>query len=461
MQSNYREKKIVVVGAGASGRALTSFFLKAGAKVTLSDARSAAQLPALGELESAGARLDLGGHSQSLFECADLIVISPGVPLDMPVLVAAKSAGVPILGEIEVAWRELEAPMVAITGTNGKSTVTALLGEVFQLWHKKAFVGGNFGTPLIEAVQQQWDWLAVELSSFQLETIRHFRPRYAMLLNITADHLDRYPDMAAYQAAKLRIFENMQAEDVVILNADDPLVVEAAQQIATQGIAARQVWFSSKQTLESGISLVEDRILWRWQGQEMIFPAQELKLPGLHNRENVMAALVAPLLEGCPAEVAWNAVKNFTGLPHRTELIGARNGVNWYDDSKGTNIGSVVKSLDGFDAPVTLIAGGKDKLGDLSPLNDLVQQKVAHLILIGEAAQRMAQAFEGMTDIQLASDMTVAVEMAAELTPAGGTVLLSPGCSSFDMFSSYQERGRVFAEAFHALNQCDEQAYGN
>jgi len=455
MKQNYRDRQIVVVGAGASGRSLARFFSGRGAQVSLSDARPAAQLSDLDLLQQEGVRLDLGGHTAALFNAADLVVISPGVPLTVPVLTDCQRQGVPVLGEIEIAWRELAGSMVGITGTNGKSTVTTLMGEMFKAWGCKTFVGGNLGTPLIDAVGQNCEWHVVELSSFQLETIASFHPRYAVLLNITEDHLDRYPDMASYVAAKLRLFENLCAEDVAILNADDPLVVAAAE-----ATGAQKVWFSSTRLLENGMCLVDERILWRWQGRELIFPATELKLRGRHNQENVMAALIPPLLEGCPAEVAWDIAVTFTGLPHRMEYLGEHAGAAWYNDSKGTNIGSVVKSIAGLDAPVVLIAGGKDKQGDLAPLAEVLPGKVAHLVLIGEAAGRMAEDFAGLTQIHRAASMLAAVQQAASLSEAGGAVLLSPGCSSYDMFRNYEERGRIFAEAFRAL-QHQGQNHGN
>ncbi len=434
---------------------MARFFADRGARVTLSDSRPAAALPQCDDLRVVGVRLDFAGHTEDVFAAADLVAISPGVPLTVPVLRRCMQTGIPILGEIEIAWRELEGQVVGITGTNGKSTVTTLMGGMFQAWGKKTFVGGNLGTPLVDAVGQGCEWHVVELSSFQLETIESFHPRYAVLLNITEDHLDRYRDMDEYLAAKMRLFENLDAADIAILNADDPMVVAAAE-----GIMAQKVWFSSSRSLECGMCLVEDRILWRWQDRELIFPVDQLQLRGRHNQENVMAALIPPLLEGCPPEVAWNVAADFTGLPHRMELLGEFNGAAWYNDSKGTNIGSVVKSLAGLDAPVVLIAGGKDKHGDLSPLAGPIEEKVAHLVLIGEAAGRMAAEFTGLTNIHLARSMADAVAQAAALCEPGGAVLLSPGCSSFDMFRNYEERGRVFAEAFRELTP-QGQCHGN
>jgi UDP-N-acetylmuramoylalanine--D-glutamate ligase len=351
-----------------------------------------------------------------------------------------------VLGEIEIAFGELSAPLAAITGTNGKSTTTSLMGEMLSAWGKRTFVGGNLGTPLIEAVDGEWDWLVAELSSFQLEAIDTFRPRYALLLNITEDHLDRYPDMASYVAAKLQVFANMGETDVAVLNAEDPLVMTAAA-----GIRPRRILFSSQRLLPEGMSLEGQEIVWRFAGAEQRFALDQLRLKGLHNVENVMAALIPPLLEGCPPQLAWSAACRFTGLAHRMVPVRVLDGVTWYNDSKGTNVGSVVKSLAGLAAPVTLIAGGKDKGGDYAPLAPLVRQKVAHLILIGQAAPRIAEVLGGLTHVERADSLEAAVARARQLTAPGGAVLLSPGCSSFDMFKSYEERGEVFTRAVRGL----------
>jgi UDP-N-acetylmuramoylalanine--D-glutamate ligase len=446
MAADYHNQEVLVVGAGRSGCSLARYFQARGALVTLSDRRPAGEVAGAAELAADGIRLDLGGHSVELFNAADLIALSPGVPPEVPAVAGAAARGVPVWGEVEIAWRELPEPLAAITGTNGKSTVTTIMGAAFQAWGKRTFVGGNLGTPLIEAVGGGWDWLVVELSSFQLETVVSFRPRWAVLLNITEDHLDRYPDMAAYQAAKARLFEHQGAADWVVLNADDPRVLAAAG--AARG---RRILFSGIRSLAEGMSLAGEELVWRWQGAETRFPTRGLLIRGQHNLENVMAALIPPLVEGCPPAVAWAAATAFRGLPHRMELVATVKGVRWYDDSKGTNIGSVVKSLAGLESPVTLIAGGKDKQGDLTPLCEPIAAKVRTLILIGQAAGRMAAAYQGLTAIHHAASLADAVALGAQLTPAGGTVLLSPGCSSFDMFSGFEERGRVFAEAVRGL----------
>lgn len=446
MKQDFRHKKIVVTGGGRTGLVLADYFLRRGAEVILSDRRPAARIPGLQTLEGKGVHLDLEGHTPALFTSADLVAVSPGVPLTAPAVAAALAEGVPVLGEIEIAFSEISAPIVAITGTNGKSTTTTLMGEIFKAWGKRTFVGGNLGTPLLEAVDSEWDWLVAELSSFQLEAIREFRPRYALLLNLSEDHLDRYPDMASYVAAKVRTFENMAGGDVAVLNAEDPLVIEAAE-----GIAPRVVLFSSRRTLPDGMGFADGDLVWRRGDEEHRFPARELRLKGLHNIENVMAALIPPLMEGCPAELAWRTACAFAGLDHRMTPVRVLDGVTWYNDSKGTNVGSVVKSLAGLPAPVTLIAGGKDKGGDYSPLADPVREKVRHLILIGQAAPRMAAALHGITHTVMAESLEEAVHRARELTPDGGSVLLSPGCSSFDMFESFEQRGDVFTRTVQAL----------
>lgn len=453
---DYQDKQIVIVGAGSTGRSLARFFLARGAQVVLSDCRLAECFDDLSQLNSLGARLDLGGHTQALFEVADLVAVSPGVPLDIPVLSACRDRDIAILGEVEIAWHELSGTLIAITGTNGKSTVTSLVGEMLKAWGQKVFVGGNLGVPLIDAVGMDYDWQVVELSSFQLETIDAFRPHYAMLLNISEDHLDRYPDMTSYVAAKQRIFENQGEDDVAILNYDDPMV-----QCCATDLRSRKVYFSSRSVLEEGMSLVDDRIIWRCNGQEMFFPVAELQIRGRHNQENVMAALMPLLLAGCPAEIAWGAATKFNGLKHRMEYLGNLNGADWYNDSKGTNIGSVVKSLAGLEKPVILIAGGKDKQGDLSGLIEPIREKVEQLILIGAAAERMAESFAGLSGIHRVDSMHAAVNLAAHYSRPGATVILSPGCSSFDMFENFAVRGEIFAREFRALTGHGESVNGN
>lgn len=452
----YGGKNVLIVGGGKTGLALLGFFLRQGARVTLSDRRDETRIPQVETMRQAGVTLDLGGHDPVKFQSADLIVISPGVSLTQPAISAAIEAGVPVWGEIEIAARVLDTPLVAITGTNGKSTVTTLVGRIFERCGFKTFVGGNLGRPLIEAERKHdWDWIVAEISSFQLEAVQTFHPRYALLLNISEDHLDRYDAMEDYMAAKARVFMAQTDNDWAIINYEDLLV----QKIAQQG-RARKVQFSSRQVLEEGMGFDGQEIVWRHAGSEERFPADELKLAGVHNIENVMASLIPPLLEGCSAETAWEAVCSFTGLPHRMTHVRTLGGVSWYDDSKATNVGSVVKSLEGPAAPVILIAGGKDKGGDYEPLRELVARKVACLILIGEAAARMEQELAGTTRIERAADLAEAVQTAHRLATAGTTVLLSPACSSFDMFRDFEDRGDQFASLVRQLPEPQQRDIG-
>ncbi|WP_020675398.1 UDP-N-acetylmuramoyl-L-alanine--D-glutamate ligase [Geopsychrobacter electrodiphilus] len=436
---DYLQQKIVVIGAGLSGQALVRFFCGKGAEVTLSDRRGQADLPDFENLADCKLSFDLGGHSIELFRQADLIAVSPGVPLNIEPLIEAAKAGVKILGEVEIAVRELKAPMIAITGTNGKSTTTSLIGEMLKGWGKNCFVGGNLGTPLVSACGKGYDSLVVELSSFQLEALETFSPNFALMLNLSEDHLDRYSDFNSYLAAKEAIFSNMGAGQYAILNENDARVRELIVPVAI-----KKIWFSAIRLLDEGMGRRENQLVWRWQGNEVRFDLEQLKIKGEHNIENAMAAMIAPLVMGMPAELAWQRVCAFTGLPHRMQQVSRFKGLTWINDSKGTNVGSVVKSLAGLTAPVTLIAGGKDKGGDYAPLREPLSQKVACLVLLGEATGRMDAALADCCPTRHAADMAEAVRVAAEETTSGGTVLLSPACSSFDMYTSYAARGDDF-----------------
>lgn len=443
---DYRQKKVVVVGAGLSGRALVRFFCARGASVTLSDRRAAEQIKGLEELVNCELNFDLGGHNQALFSEADLVAVSPGVPLDIEPLQRAAATGVPLLGEIEIAVRELQAPMIAISGTNGKSTVTSLIGEILKDWGRHCFVGGNLGTPLITACDKSYDELVIELSSFQLETIESFAPDFALMLNLSEDHLDRYVDFSSYLAAKERLFSNMDAGQYAVLNAEDGRVRELAMPIALT-----RIWFSANRLLDEGMGRRLDQLVWRWQGREERFDLRQLQLRGEHNIENVMAALIPPLVKGVPAALAWQSVCAFRGLPHRMQPVSSFNRIQWIDDSKGTNVGSVVKSLAGLQAPITLIAGGKDKGGDYAPLRAMLRHRVSQVLLLGEAAGRMSKELGDCCPLRCVADMAEAVTIAASETPIGGTVLLSPACSSFDMYPNYAARGEDFAAQVHKL----------
>jgi UDP-N-acetylmuramoylalanine--D-glutamate ligase len=442
-----KNRKILVVGLARTGVAVVKFLASQGAEVTVTDMKDEAGLaPFLGELADLDVNYELGRHVIHTFLMADLIVVSPGVPMDIKPLVLARAQRREVISEIELAARFITAPLVAITGTNGKTTTTTLTGDIFKACGFRTFVGGNIGNPLIELVTAgaPTERVVVEVSSFQLEGITSFRPRVAVLLNITEDHLDRYASYQEYIDAKLRVFANQTAEDFAVLNMDDPLVAGYAGQLA-----ARVVPMSRFRELTQGIFHKDGCITYVWEGQLERFPTVAFKLRGVHNLDNIMAALASTLLLGCDAERALAAVNAFVGLPHRMEFVREVNGVAYYEDSKGTNVGSVVKSLESFPGGISLIAGGKDKGGDYAPLVHLVRERVAHLILIGEAQERMREALGGLTDTHLAGSLEEAVRLAYELTKPGGVVLFSPACSSFDMFRDYLER----AERFKALVQ--------
>jgi len=442
-------KKVLVVGLARTGVAVVRFLAQAGAQVTVTDMREEAELSEpLSELADLEIGLELGRHVPYSFLMADLIVVSPGVPMDIKPLAMARSQKRRVVSEVELASWFIKAPMVAITGTNGKTTTTTLTGEIFRACGFDTFVGGNIGNPLIELASSgaYVDRVVVELSSFQLEGVESFRPHVAVLLNLTEDHLDRYANFQEYVDAKLRIFENQQADDFAVLNIDDPLVAACADKLK-----ARIFPMSRLQELTEGISYQDGFITFSHNGKVLRFGTAGFKLKGVHNLDNIMASLASALLMRCDGDCAFAAVSEFKGLPHRMEFVAEIGGVSYYEDSKGTNVGSVVKSLESFDSGITLIAGGKDKGGSYEPLAPLVAQRVSHLVLIGEAKERMNEALGALTDTHLAETLEAAVALAGELTKPGGVVLFSPACSSFDMFKNYEERAERFKAAVRAL----------
>ena len=449
-----RNKKVLVVGLARTGVAVARFLAAQGAEIIVTDMKDADALqPYLDQLRDLNIDYQLGYHDKYSFLMVDLIVVSPGVPMDIKPLLLARSQRREIISEIELASIFISAPMVAITGTNGKTTTTTLTGEIFRGSGFSTFVGGNIDPPLIELLTsgETVDRVVVELSSFQLEAVKTFHPKVAVLLNITEDHLDRYETFQEYIDAKLHIFDNQTPDDFAVLNIDDPLVA------AVQGkISSRVLPMSRLQRLDEGIFFNDGVITFLWDGIEEKFSTADFKLQGVHNLDNIMAALASTLLMGCPADKALAAVNSFKGLPHRMEFVRSVNGAAYYEDSKGTNVGSVVKSLESFPGKITLIAGGKDKGGDYAPLADLVRERVKHLILLGEAKDRIKEALGALTDTRLVESLEEAVLISRELTEPGGVVLFSPACSSFDMFSNYKERG----ERFQALvrNLADDKA---
>lgn len=440
-------RKILVVGLGRSGRAAARLCFDLGARVTVTDRKSEADLGDSAAGLPAGVVREFGGHRAETFRAADLVVLSPGVP-DGPEIAAARAGGVPVTGELELASRFVSALVVAITGTNGKSTTTALCGAILRSTGRPTFVGGNLGEPLAEAVATPpagpGGVCVVECSSFQLETVETFRPRIAVLLNLTADHLDRYPDMAAYAAAKARIFAAQGPADFAVVNVDDPLVVEVAA-----GLRARRIEISTRRPIGSDGGWGEDGGLGlRLMGGGVErYPFPTAGLLGRHNQENALAALAAARLAGATPTEAVRALHAFRPLAHRMELVAETRGIAYFDDSKGTNVGAVCAAIGDFPRPVVLIAGGRDKGGDYAPLAAALGRVGRGAVLIGEAADRIAAALAPILPVERAPSMRDAVAAATRMARPGDAVVLSPACSSFDMFRDYEHRAQVFRDA--------------
>jgi len=441
-----RDKKVLVVGLARTGIECARFLLNQGAKVSVSDLRSETDLKQeINGLKGLPIDYLLGGEERLWLDEVDLVVPSPGVPAANSLLHEACRRGIEILSEVEVAYRFFRFPIVAITGTNGKSTTTTLVGLMLKANGTRVFTGGNIGAPLIGFVGGDWEWGIVEISSFQLEWIEEFRPRVAVLLNLTEDHLDRYPDFAAYCRAKERILENQTAKDVAVLNRDDPLVWGLRQ-----GRRARIISFGFSE-VDEGVFAKSEEIVWRDASSEERFPLGHVKIQGVHNVENMMAAIAAAKAIGIPAQIIQQTLEEFPGLEHRLEFVREKDGVRYFNDSKGTNVGAVVKSLASFSVPVILLAGGVDKGGDYGVLREGVGKRVKRLVLFGAAKKMIAKALGALTETVIVDDMEAAVRDAHQHARPGDVVLLSPACSSFDMFRNYAERGRIFKSLVQAL----------
>jgi UDP-N-acetylmuramoylalanine--D-glutamate ligase len=445
-----RGKKVLVVGMARTGIATAKFLRAKGSLVTTTEVKPEEEMrEAVQELKGLDLSTEWGGHRTETFLKQDIIVVSPGVDLSLDPIQKAIRRGVRVISEIELAYQFIHVPILAITGTNGKTTTTLLLGEMLKEGGRSVGVGGNVGEPLILFADggDRWEVLVVEISSFQLEAIEDFRPRISVLLNITEDHLDRYSSYTDYIETKVRIFANQNSGDVAILNRDDPIVMRFGEKVK-----AKKVLFSMGEKLEEGAFLNDQTISLTLGGSREEYSLDKTSLKGIHNVENMMAALTAARIFGCSKKTIQDVLDRFKGLEHRLEFVREIGGVRFYNDSKGTNVGSVVKSLQSFSEPVILIAGGKDKNGDLSPLKELVQKQVKHLILVGEAKERMSHELGGLTDTVMAKTIEEAVSLAHQKAKGGEVILLSPACSSFDMFKDYKERGRVFKEAVFKLS---------
>ena len=441
-----RGKKVMVLGLARTGVETARFLVHEGAEVTVSDCKGETELKEpLGRVSGLPVRFFLGGENAAWLDGIEMLVPSPGVPEDNPLLREAGQRGIPILSEMELAYRFTRFPLVAVTGTNGKSTTTTLIGEMLKARGLKTFVGGNIGAPLIGFLGDNWDWGVVEVSSFQLEWVEEFRPKVALLLNLTEDHLDRYPDFVSYGNAKKRIFAAQAGEDIAVLNRDDPLVWPLRERVRS-----RVVSFGWEE-VRDGVYATAGEMIWRGGGREEKFSLARVKIQGVHNVENMMAAIAAVKSVGVPAGAIQKVIEGFPGLEHRLEFVREKNGIRFYNDSKGTNVGAAVKSLASFSVPVVWIAGGVDKGGDYRALEDEVTRKVKKLVLFGAAKEKIRSALGRLTKTLIVDDLEAAVREAYRSAGPGDIVLLSPACSSFDMFQNYAERGKAFKAMVRAL----------
>ncbi len=443
-------KRVLVVGLGKSGVASALFLKSRGARVTVSDSKPEAELrDEILLLLEQGITVETGGHGDRTFRGQDLIVVSPGVPVDAPQLVQARNLGEPVIGEIELAAQFLAGPIVAITGANGKTTTTALAGEIIAAGKFPTLVGGNIGTPAISLADKAGPatWTVLEVSSFQLETIVEFRPRIAVILNITPDHLDRHRTFANYVNAKARVFENQRADDFSVLNADEPTTSELSGRTRAQ-----LFWFSRTKEVERGAFARGSHIYFRdGHNERKILPLTEVPLKGGHNLENVLAGVSIGMLVGCEPEQIREAVRNFKAVEHRLEFVARVAGVDYYNDSKATNVDAAVKALESFPANIHLILGGKDKGSDYTVLHELLRQRVKRVYTIGAAAAKIESQIQGAAEIEHAETLENAIRRASQSAVPGDVVLLAPACASFDQFHSYEHRGRVFKETVHSL----------
>ncbi|MFA5867532.1 MAG: UDP-N-acetylmuramoyl-L-alanine--D-glutamate ligase [Actinomycetota bacterium] len=449
-----RGKNFLILGLGASGYAAARKLLTLGANVSTVDTSVAYEvMKRAAELQEAGAKSVIWGLPADMLKNQDFLIVSPGVPVDEPVIKSARRRGVAVMSELELAYQLTDSPIIAVTGTNGKSTVVTMLGEIFTTAGVSNLVAGNIGRPLVDAIDEAdpETVLIVEVSSFQMETVVDFRPRVAVLLNITEDHIDRHKDMRVYREAKARLFRKQQPEDFAVVNLDDPEVTKVLD-----GIKSSLVPYSTEQQTERGV-FVENGTIWAVlppeYKPETVGSAGDIHFKGSHNLENALAAIAVGLVWGLPAGDIMKAIANFKGLSHRIEFVAEKGGVKYYDDSKATNPDAVKRALGAFDEPVVLLAGGRNKGMDFSSLKSVLEKKVKAAVLFGESADELAGIIKdaGRTPSATAKSIEEAVNLAAERAVPGDAVLLSPGCASFDMFNGYAERGQAFQDAVRAL----------
>jgi len=463
--SKYKGKRVLVVGFGLSGVSVAKYMAKQGAKVTVTDVKQKSELnDSVNACVDLKIEYELGKHNSKTFETAELIVVSPGIPLDIKPLQEARACNVPITSEIEVAVGEIEQPLIGITGTNGKTTTTLLIGEMFKADAKPVFVGGNIGKPLLDHVcynhekEEKLEAVIAELSSFQLELTDKLVPAVAIFTNLEEDHLDRYRDMLAYVDAKKKLLKACDKNTYVVLNHDDPIVAKFADECH-----GKVIWFTKKNPMTVGGSFAEEfrgtyynaatrEIVSKIHGKDEIYSLTQFKLFGEHNRENLMAAICAARVMGVSQKAIQSVIDQFKGVPHRLEFIRKKEGVFFFNDSKGTNVMSVKRSLSAFaQNPIILIAGGKDKNMDFAPLVDLVKKKCKILILLGESKEKINRAIGDYAETYLVGTFDEAVLLAFQKSRSGDIILLSPGCASFDMFRNYEERGDYFKKLVNQL----------
>ena len=486
-------KKVTVVGLGRSGLGAANLLSKLGADVTITDSKQEGELTEFREKLNPSIRLVLGSHPENIFVSSDMLILSPGVPLAIPPVSKALRKGTPVIGELELAYQILSnqilqlkseepatgsqiIPFLAVTGTNGKSTTTSLLNIMLGKGGFRTILGGNIGNALTEEIYKRIgesenrrtgevvvsplhrvtasdlgvDYIVAEVSSFQLETIKHFQPKGAVILNITPDHLDRYHSLDEYAEAKVRISENQHEGDFLLINADDPVTIKVInEKLEINRKKPKLFYFSRKREVE-GIFSRDGKIYCNFPDLSLIprhsllMDAEDIKIKGVHNLENAMAASAMALLAGSSLEAVRDSLRIFPGLEHRLEFVREIEGVRYVNDSKGTNVGAVVKSVESFTDPVILIAGGRDKAGDFMLLRSLVKERVKALVLIGEAREKIKKALGNFTETFMAADLKEAVQISRSIAVKGDIVLLSPACASFDMFTDFEDRGRQF-----------------
>ena len=440
-------KKVLVVGLGKSGLAAALFLRRQGAHVTVSDIRSAEALAKdIPALLDEGINVEAGGHGLLTFRRQDLIVVSPGVPLDTPELVQARNLGRPIIGELELAARYLKGQILAVTGSNGKTTTTSLLGEILEKSGLRTQVGGNIGVPVVALIEESTDdtWNVLEVSSFQLETTEQFHPRIAVILNITPDHLDRHGTFENYALAKERIFLEQNQNDYCVLNADNARAASAAQRAK-----ANIYWFSLEHPVDQGAYVEGGEIFFRTSpdsAPEPVMPLSSIPLKGDHNTENVLASVCAARLAGASIDSIRKSVEQFKAVEHRLEYVTTINNIEIYNDSKATNVDATAKAIAAFSGNIHLILGGKDKNSDYTELNDLLRARVKAIYTIGSAAAKIESQLRGVVAIHSCETMDKAIAAIAAVAHPGDIVLLAPACSSFDQFENYEQRGRIFKE---------------